>query len=187
MDISIPSRSSIGNPIQVKCAFSAEIQILKMALLHGGSKTIATYMIVDSTFNIHPNNKITLKIEPGTTYKGGTLTFIISRVTCSDFTWYMCQTETLSGEPVSSQNITSQGKCSILLCVQTSIVVTYFWVVHSCARLFICIAHVYVNEDTHLHVYYTPPKKEFYAPGQSCASTLVSYFGRYLIYVTTLP
>ncbi|CAE1317124.1 DSCAM [Acanthosepion pharaonis] len=67
--LSMPSYFSMNSldTLNVKCDFSTAYRLEKISLLQGGAKTLATL------------------------YPDVSLTFAISWVTCSDFTWYVCR------------------------------------------------------------------------------------------------
>ncbi|CAE1317129.1 unnamed protein product [Acanthosepion pharaonis] len=55
------------------------------------------------------DSSVRLEVGSGTTFKGGSLTFVFPRVNCPDFTWYICRASgSQDGTSIDSTNTTLQ-------------------------------------------------------------------------------
>ncbi|CAE1299144.1 unnamed protein product [Acanthosepion pharaonis] len=120
--LNMPSHTTLNSKnVRITCEFQTDDQFTSMTLLNGNNDLVATYSLGQQTFTMHQGSSVRLEVGSGTTFKGGSLTFLLPRFNCPDFTWYVCRgSGSNDGTPSDSTNITLQISPSIDSFMKTS-------------------------------------------------------------------
>ena len=100
---------ALGSDLEIKCAFTADDQVISMCLHSGNFKIGVLYIIQEQKFKMIPNTKVTLEIATGSNVKKGSFIFTLKSLSSNDFTWYMFTVKDKFTE-MKSQNQTLLSK-----------------------------------------------------------------------------
>lgn len=121
--LKMPSYATLNSVnLRITCEFANDDQLAMITLLSGNKATEATYVVASDKFEISSDTFVSLEVSSDASRQRSSVTFVLSRVACHDFTWYVCRGIVAENVlPVDSKNITLQALPAIANLMKTSI------------------------------------------------------------------